>query len=160
MLGLRSLVGLSVLLALLASCAPLSIYHRDGAPVSRMQSDLLSCQISALEDVPVSNQIRQEPPVYIPARRYCNSDGRCYTRGGYFEEGRIYTVDVNADLRRKAEGQCMADQGYRPVTLPNCPNSVFRAAPKASTQVLPRLNPRSCAIRYQDGTWQIVTQGG
>lgn len=160
MFGVRSCSVLSAALLVLTSCAPLSIYHREGAPVSRMQSDLLSCEISALADVPVNNQIRQEPPVYIPARRYCDADGHCYTRGGYFEAGRIYTVDVNADLRDRAETQCMANEGYMPVTIPNCPNSVFRAVPQASTEVLPRLNPRSCAIRYQDGSWQIVTQAG
>lgn len=160
MLVLRFWSVLLTAALLLAACAPLSIYHREGAPVSRMQSDLLSCEISALADVPVNNQVRQEPPVYIPARRSCNSDGHCYTRGGFFEPGRIYTVDVNAGLRDRAETQCMATRGYAPVTVPNCPNSVFRAVPKAMTEVLPRLSPRSCAIRYQDGSWQIVTQGG
>ncbi len=125
-----------------------------------MESDLLSCEIAALADVPVNNQIRQEPPIYIPARRYCNTNGYCYTRGGYFEQGRIYTVDVNADLRTRAETSCMANQGYVPVTIANCPNSVFWAVPKASTTVLPRLTDRSCAVRYQDGSWQIVNQAG
>lgn len=158
MFNLRPLSLLCATLMVLASCAPLSIYHREGVTVSRMQSDLLSCEISALGDVPVSNQIRQEPPIYIPSRRHCDSGGRCYTTGGYFEQGEIYTVDVNASLRSRAEQQCMATKGFTPVTVPNCPNAVFRAAPKGSTQVLPRLTEQSCAVKYQDGTWQIVNQ--
>ncbi|WP_299736398.1 hypothetical protein [uncultured Roseobacter sp.] len=144
----------------LASCAPLSIYYKEGAEVSRLQTDELQCEISALSDVPVNNQIRQEPPIFIPARRYCDGAGNCYIRHGRFERGDIYTVDVNANLRARAEQQCMLDKGYAPTTIPNCPNTVFRAAPKASTRVLPRLTPQSCAIKYQDGTWQIVNQPG
>ncbi|GFE50179.1 hypothetical protein So717_19320 [Roseobacter cerasinus] len=158
MVGIRSCLILSAVV--LSSCAPLSIYHREGVAVSRMQSDLLSCEITALANVPVNNQIRQEPPVYVPARRHCDSSGACTTRGGYFREGRIFTVDLNADLRERAEVQCMAERNYTPVTVPNCPSAVFRAAPKASTQVLPRLRSNSCAIKYRDGTWQIVTRAG
>lgn len=142
----------------LASCAPLTLYHREGAEVTRMQTDQLNCEISVLSDVPVNNQIRQEPPVYIPVRRYCNAGGHCYRQGGYFEPGEIFTVDVNANLRSRAEQQCMAQKGYTPVTVPNCPNRVFRTAPKQATSVLPRLSKNTCAIKYQDGTWQIVKQ--
>lgn len=156
MIPVRLFSLLCAMLMVMASCAPLSIYHREGVAVSRMQSELLSCEISALADVPVNNQIRQEPPVYIPSRRRCDSKGRCYTTGGYFERGEIYTVDVNANLRGRAEQQCMANLGYAPVTIPNCPNSVFRAVPKRSTELLPRLTEQSCAVRYQDNSWQIV----
>ncbi|MDW3184134.1 hypothetical protein [Roseobacter sp.] len=160
MISLRCLVVLGVGLLVWTACAPLSIYHREGVPVSRMQSDLLACEISALADAPVANQIRRDPPRYIPGRRYCRADGSCYRRGGYYVPGEIYTVDVNRTLRARAEQQCMANQGYVPATIPNCPNGVSRAAPPGATQVLPRLSAHSCAIRNDDGSWQIVTQAG
>lgn len=160
MVSMRLFCAFCIGFAVLASCAPLSIYHKEGAEVTRMQTDQLNCEIAALSDVPINNQIRQEPPIYIPARRYCNASGHCYTHGGYFERGQIHTVDVNANLRRRAQQQCMAKKGYEPVTVPNCPSNVFRAAPKAETIVLPRLSEQSCAIKYQDGTWQIVNQPG
>lgn len=160
MVSLRLLLVRCAGLLLLASCTPLSIYYQEGASVTRLQTDQLNCEIAALSDVPVNNQIRQGPPTYIPTRRYCDAAGSCYTRGGFFEPGIIYTVDVNADLRKRAEEQCMAQMGYTPVTVPNCPSAIFRAAPKAETQVLPRLSAQSCAIKYQDGSWQIVNQAG
>ncbi|WP_299961902.1 hypothetical protein [uncultured Roseobacter sp.] len=154
------LLRTAALAGALVACTPLTVYHRQGTAVATMRADLLACEVSALADVPVANQIRREPPRYIPARRFCDADGDCVTRGGFFEEGRVFTVDVNADLRDRVEAQCMADEGYVPQTLPNCPNSVFRAVPKTQTAVLPRLTPNTCAIKYQDGTWQIVEQAG
>lgn len=147
-------------LAALAACAPLTIYHREGVSVQQMQTDLLACEISALADVPVSNQLRREPPRFIPGRRICHPDGSCYTRGGYYVPGEVYTVDVNLGLRERAEQQCMANDGYAPATIPDCPNAIDRAAPPGATQVLPRLSSQSCVIRNDDGTWQIVTQAG
>ena len=143
---------------LLMGCAPLTIYHQEGVSVSRMESDLLQCEVSALGAVPVSTQLRRDPPQYIPGRRTCRSDGSCYTRGGYFIQGRVYSVDVNAALRERVEQQCMADAGYRPETIPNCPEHISRAAPEGRTQTLPRLSSNSCAVRNDDGSWQIVTQ--
>ncbi len=145
-------------LLVLVSCAPLTIYHREGVAVTRMQSDLLSCEIKSLKDVPVANQIRRDPPRYIPGRRYCNAEGHCYNRGGYYVPGDVYTVDVNASLRGRAEQQCMAEKGFARVTVPNCPANISNAAPQGATAVLPRLSSRSCAIRNNDKTWQIVTQ--
>ncbi|MEP2642757.1 hypothetical protein [Roseobacter sp.] len=157
---LRSYGICGAALAGLMACAPLSIYHREGAEVARMNADLLTCQVDALAQVPVNTQIRQDPPIYVPARRHCNADGVCHTRGGFFEPGIRYSVDVNADLRDQVTQSCMTAQGYAPVTLPNCPGGVARAAPKANTAVLPRLSDRSCAIKYRDGGWQIVDQAG
>ncbi|WP_257883761.1 hypothetical protein [Roseobacter insulae] len=145
-------------LLILAGCAPLTIYHREGVAVTRMETDALSCEISTLQAVPVANQLRRDPPRYIPARRYCDANGQCYTRGGYYIPGEVYTVDVNADLRRRAEVQCMADKGYTRVTVPNCPANISSKVPVGATEVLPRLSPRSCAIRNRDKTWQIVTR--
>ncbi|MFD3189210.1 hypothetical protein ACFMPD_02915 [Sedimentitalea sp. HM32M-2] len=140
----------------LGACGPLSIYYRPGASVSRMQTDATRCEVAALKDAPVANQIRQRPPIYFPGGQYCTGGG-CYYRPGYWADGGIYTVDVNRDLRLRVQDMCMAQKGYQPVTVPRCSAAVARAVPPAPTRTLPRLTEESCAIPYDDGTWQIVT---
>lgn len=142
----------------LAGCDSLSLYHKAGVSVQRMQSDEIGCEVKALRDAPVRTVVRRTPATWIPARKICDSAGNCHTRGGYWEPGQIYTEDVNRDLRRRVEGLCMARLGYRPVTLPACSQAVRRAAPPGATTRLPRISERSCVIRdRQAGTWQIVT---
>ena len=152
-------VFLMLFCAALAGCAPLSIYHKPGVSVTRMQSDQTNCEVAALRDAPVATQIRQRPPVFVPPRKICDAAGTCYTEPGYWVQGEIYTVDVNADLRGRVQTQCMAQKGYQPVSIPLCSASLARAAPPGQTTTLPRLTEQSCAIRNRDGTWQIVSQG-
>ena len=147
-------------LSLVASCAPVTMYYDAGAEVSRLESDLLTCQVSAARDVPVSNQVRREPPQYYPARRICHHDGSCYTRGGFFEPGAVYTVDVNAGLRARVTDQCMTARGYNQVSIPRCPADVTRNAIPAVTRVLPPLTANSCISRNKDKTWQILNTPG
>ncbi len=161
--GLRQDAGMKTrllfpLLLGLAACGPLSIYYKPGASVARMQTDQTNCEVSALKDAPVANQVRQRPPIYIPGNQVCNASG-CYYTPGYWIDGGIYTVDVNADLRSRVLTQCMARRGYRPVDIPPCPSSVASQVPPAQTQTLPTLSERSCSIRNKDGSWQIVTRG-
>ena len=148
-------------LALLTACTPLTIYHRAGATMARMEKDLLACRVDALDKAPVTSQVRQGPPRYIPGYRHCNRAGHCYRRGGYYVPGEIYTVDVNARLRSQIETQCMAGKGYRRVTLPNCPAGTSSANAAASSiatgAVLPPLTENSCGLRGQGGEWQIIT---
>lgn len=143
----------------LAACAPLTIYHQPGIAVAQMEDDRLDCAVAALRDAPVATEIRRIPPVYVPARHYCDSAGNCYVRGGYWERGEVYTVDVNRPLRRQLRDRCMALKGYRPVSIPICPQSVKDAAPTRATTTLPPLSDKSCAIRNADDTWQIVNRG-
>jgi len=142
----------------LSACAPLSIYHRAGVSVARMQSDQLNCEVRAVKDAPVANQIRQSPPVFVPARQVCNG-AKCTVFPGYWEQGQIYTVDVNAGLRARVEGQCMAQKGYRPVEVKLCDSKIKALVAPGQTTVLPKLTDNACAIRHQDGRWQIVTIG-
>ena len=151
--------ALSALLLLAACASPLSIYYRPGVSVARMQTDQTRCQVSALRDAPVATQVRQHPPIYLPGRRICDSSGACYTEPGYWVDGGIYTVDPNADLRARLETMCMAAKGYQPVSIPPCPSAVAEAVTPARTRQLPTLSENSCAIRNQDGSWQIVTRG-
>ncbi len=138
------------------ACAPLSLYYRPGVEVSRMQSDATRCEVAALKDAPIANEVRQHPPVYMPGTRYCGGGG-CYHGPGYWVGGGVYTVDVNRDLRRRVQNMCMAEKGYEPVRLPRCPASVARQVPAAATRTLPPLSQSSCAISNRDGSWQIVT---
>lgn len=155
---------LSAALALAACSGPLLLYYRPGVSVTRMQSDQTRCEVAALRDAPVASQIRQSPPVYFPGRQVCSSSG-CYYTQGYWLPGRTYTVDVNADLRRRVEQQCMAGKGYQPVSVPLCREAVKSQVSPRQTRTLPTLSETACAIRYEDGSWQIVNpisskQGG
>ena len=144
--------------ALATGCLPVSTYYAEGVSVAKLNRDDLACDVAALRDAPVANQTRQAAPQYVP-RRICAPDGQCYSKGGYWVPGEVYTVDVNAGLRKRVKLQCMADRGYRPVEIPACPPGVARAAPPGATTTLPRLGPQSCAIRNPDGSIFIVTQG-
>lgn len=140
----------------LCACTPLTIYHREGVPVQRMQADLLDCQVDALSKAPVASQLRRGPPRYIPGSRHCYGSGRCYRYGGYYVPGEVYSVDVNASLRRQLENQCMARQGYQRVEVPNCPAGTPPPEGLEQTQTLPPLSENSCAIRGDAGEWLIV----
>ena len=118
----------------LAGCAPLDTYYKPGATVAN-------------------------PPQFVPPHQRCNSLGQCHVTPGYFVPGPIYEIDPNAQLRRRVVGQCMADAGFAPVSIPACPSNVAKAAPRLSTITLPALNANSCAIRNRDGSFQIVTRG-
>ncbi len=144
---------------ILTGCAPLTIYHKAGVTVGGMERDARACAVSALRDVPVNTQVRRSPARYVPGRRICDAAGTCTTRRGYYIPGDIYTVDVHKPLRTGVEQQCMADQGYAPVSIPPCPDSVARAAPAGRTVVLPNLTPTSCVIRNNNGSFQIVNRG-
>ena len=97
-------------LLIVAACGPLPAYYKQGASVSRLEADTLSCETSALQQAPVANEIRQHPPVFYPGHRYC-SGGDCYYRPGYWADGGIYSVDVNKQLRQRLETSCMASNG-------------------------------------------------
>ncbi|MEL7090346.1 MAG: hypothetical protein AAFN94_01300 [Pseudomonadota bacterium] len=141
----------------LTGCLPINTFYAEGVSVEKLKRDTLACDVQALRDAPVANQTRQAPPRRI-SRKVCNAQGHCYDNS-YWVPGEIYTVDVNADLRRRIKTQCMADQGYRPVELPACPQSVAEAAPEGASPVLPRLTKQSCAIRRPGGRLRIVNKG-
>lgn len=137
----------------------MSVYYKDGGSVTRMQDDLLSCQVAALKDAPVASQIRRSAPVYVPSRQYCDG-GHCYQRGDYFADGQVYTVDVNARLRGDLEARCMREKSYSPVEIPDCPSHLGGAAAPIQTEVMPPLTPSSCVIRNRSGAWQVIEPAG
>ena len=154
----RTLMGLAALLGL-AACAPLETYYKPGATVAQVNRATTECEVQALRDVPASTQVRREPPRYVPERRTCDANNNCTVTGGFYIPGELVTFDPNEGLRNRVEGQCMADRGFAPVSIPPCPASVARAAPVRATTTLPQLRENSCVIRNDGGTFQIVNRG-
>ncbi len=146
---------LSLLSVTVAACGPIPVYYREGASVARLEEDGLSCKVAALKDAPVENQIRQHPPQYFPGERIC-TDGRCWTRPGYWIDGQIYTVDVNLGLRRQLEQSCMEKKGYRQVSLKRC--SMDEASSRLASQSnrLPPLSEQTCVWKSPDNTLRIL----
>ena len=150
-----SLAGMGLL-----ACAPLNTYYKPGASVALLERDTTACQVNALRKVPVSTHVHRIPPRYVPPVKRCNANGKCrVVRAGYYIPGEVVAFDPNDDLRRRVEGQCMADKGYAPVSIPPCPDSIANATPAKATKRLPELTAKSCVIRNQDGSFQIVTRG-
>lgn len=154
---MRLLIPTLAATVILTGCGPLSIYYREGVSVTRQQSDTLDCEVKALRDAPVANQVRQSPPIFYPGRTVCNAAGQCYTTPGSWAPGSVYTVDVNSGLRARVEQQCMAAKGYAPVELPRCSEAVAAQVQPARGAKLPALGPTSCVVTYQDGSFQVVT---
>ncbi|WP_170557029.1 hypothetical protein [Ruegeria atlantica] len=157
---MKSVLHLLLPLTVLSACSgPLSLYYREGESVSRAQSETTQCQVQAVNQVPVANQVRQSPPTYWPGRTYCDGRGHCYRSPGWWQPGQVYTVDVNEGLRNQVEAQCMAKKGYRPVSLPPCKQSVKSQVPQARTTKLPPLGTQSCYVKFDDGSFQIINPG-
>ncbi|MEM9125305.1 MAG: hypothetical protein AAGB28_05960 [Pseudomonadota bacterium] len=150
---LQPVSAMTVALALSACAAPLDTYYRAGGEVSRLQADLLTCEVNALEDVPVAFAIRQWPVAGYVGSYHCGAGPFCV--GGSWG-GEIYSVDVNKDLRTRVTNQCMSEKGYAPISIPRCSDAVALNAPAGQTTVLPELTVSSCVIRNEDGTFQIV----
>ncbi len=156
---MKTVLRLIIPIMFLSSCGPLSLYYREGESVSRMQTETTECRVQALKDAPVANQVRQSPPTYWPGRTYCHGDGRCYRSPGWWQPGQVYTVDVNQGLRNTVEAQCMAKKGYRPISLPPCKQNVKSRVPAQPTTKLPPLSTESCFVKFDNGSFQIITPG-
>ncbi|MDT8326889.1 MAG: hypothetical protein RQ750_05800 [Roseovarius sp.] len=145
-----------VALVLLAACAPLDIYYKEGADVAQSEINLTQCQVSALKEVPRDIRTRYIPARYAPYT-HCNAGGYCRTHYRMISPPRSETYDANASLRDKRVGQCMAMAGYRPVSLPQCDPETTQQTTLRATKTLPPLSQKTCVIRLKSGNWQIVT---
>lgn len=149
-------ITLSLAAALVAACTPLKVYYKEGAQVSRMDSDLTNCNVSALAEVPKDIRTRYIPPSYTPLP-FCYGQGGCFWQDQITSPGRYVEYDANEDLRTQVSGQCMAQHGYTLVELPACDSAITHSVPLRATQIMPPLGPKSCAIRLKSGRWQVVT---
>lgn len=129
------------------------MYYQPGIPVAALVEDELSCEVSALQDAPVAKIRQQGAPIFVPPRRHCDSAGHCWSEGGYWEPGMVYTVDANRALRARLALNCMAKRGYLEVSLPQCTPGTRAAGP---TEVLPPLTPNTCILRNRDGSFSIL----
>lgn len=141
---------------LLAACAPLQIYYKEGETVARMDRDQTRCETGALRQVPSDIRSRYIPPTYAPYQ-VCNAHGYCYWHQRLVSPGRYEKYDANEALRGKVSAQCMADQGYALARIKRCDTTTTRQTQIHATRVLPPLSDNSCAIRLKSGRWQIVT---
>lgn len=148
---MRQYLFVSASLALLTGCAPVEVYHKAGASLSRLQADETACQVDALKQVPVARMTRITPIRTLP-REVCNGAGKC--RVVYMEfGGEVETYDANLDLRKKVEAQCMANNGYSQIELPMC-----ETAPATLPGKVPALTSNSCAVRTKTG-YRVATPG-
>ena len=53
----------------------------------------------------------------------------------------------------------MAQKGYRPVSLPPCKSRVKSQVPPRPTTTLPPLGSQSCFVKFEDGSFQIISPG-
>ena len=163
LVGMRVLCAVLVVMLTLAACAPAPVYYREGVSMAKMENDLLNCKVAAVKDAPVASQLRRGAPRYYPGYLRCNHGGQCYRTGGYFYPGEVYSVDVNAGLRKDLENRCMARKGYAPVALPRCPaGTASGAATDQTAQVntMPPLSQNSCIIDDKAGPAQIIDPAG
>ena len=144
----------------LAACGPIATFYQAGAPVALMEDTLLDCRVAALQDAPVSTQVRQGPPRYIPGPYYCHRDGRCYRSGGYFAPGEVYTIDTNEGLRTDLTTRCMARAGFDRVELPRCPAGTSAPDLSSDAGTMPALAADSCIRKSSGGSTQIISPAG
>ncbi len=143
---------------LLAGCAPLQLYHKEGETVARMERDELACETTSLRQVPADIRTRYIPPTYH-SYKTCNAFGHCYWNRRLVSPGRFEKYDANQGLRTRVTQQCMADKGYVQTKIKRCNTATTRATTIRATQVLPPVTAQSCAIKLKSGRWQIVTPG-
>ena len=155
--GLPALLG--AMFVLLAACAPLTVYYKQGASVSAMERTLNECKITALRKVPPRILTRYIPPTTAPYT-HCDANGHCYTFQRIITPGRYERYDANESLRFKTERLCMAGAGFEKVSIRECDAAQVAAArPLSATRTFPPLTEASCAIRLKSGRWKIVTPG-
>ncbi len=132
------------------SCGPVVVYHKDRTSFATLEQDLLACEVQALRDAPVANEIRQAAPVFHPGRRVCRKDGSCYHTGGYWREGHIYTVDTNKGLRSRLVQSCMIQNNYAQIEAQRCPPGTVRPPKDAIGRLTPPASD-TCAISVKNG---------
>ena len=146
-------------MVLLAACAPLTVYYKQGASVAAMERTLNKCKITALRKVPPRILTRYIPPTTAPYTR-CDASGNCYTFQRVITPGRYEHYDANESLRFETERICMAGAGFEKVRIKECESAQVQAArPLSATRTFPPLTEASCAIRLKSGRWKIVTPG-
>ncbi len=145
---------------LLASCqSTTNFWYRQNVAPSAPKTEEIDCRVSAAQRVPVSTHVAQNPAYRVPVTTTCYNSGgtySCYQSGGQVYGGDVYSYDANASLRKEVMNQCMAQKGYRLITLRSCEDAdLKRGLP--SYQLLPPLNANSCAHQVPSGGYVFIT---
>lgn len=145
------------ILSLSGCLSAMDLYYRAGARVAQQQRVTYQCEQLARSTVPVA--ISHEEVEDYSTRRVCNADGSNCRRERVLVGTDWVTKDVNADLRNRVRRQCFNDKGYVQVRIPACSDNLRNAVTPRATRVLPTLTENSCVIKYEDGSYQIITGG-
>lgn len=91
---------------------PATFAYKPATNSVKKADDWTSCEIEAAQRVPVNTQVGQTPTFVTPMYTTCGAYS-CYTSGGQVMGGDVYSYDANAELRNRAQNQCMARKGYQ-----------------------------------------------
>jgi len=159
-------------IGLLTGCqaATNSVYKYRDKPTTKFQKAeaLLSCEVSAAKEIPVSNQTSTTPtfrtPTYTtPVSCYTSYGGytSCsggQTTGGQTFGGNLVTQDANLDLRGRVYEQCLVEKGYKttPFPIPLCAEEQIPAGYVTSQTILQKPVQGSCVINGANSSGSVI----
>lgn len=161
-----------VAVGLLAGCQVATnsgyMYRDKPTTKSKKAEAMLSCEVFATKEVPVSNQTSTTPtfrtPTYTtPVSCYTGYGGytSCsggQTTGGQTFGGNLVTKDANLDLRNRVYNQCMVNKGYKttPFPIPICAEEQIPAGYVTSKTILRKPVQGSCAINGANNSGSVI----
>ena len=143
-----SLVGLA-----LCGCETKTVSYQAGTSFVQAERDAIDCEVQALQRLPAtatSDWVTVQEPDTVK----CDSKGQCEVISGGRTRKRM-DVDTNAARRDAAQTRCLADRGYREISLPTCPLSVYQSLPPTLTGVMPPLTANTCYVDRRNVGIQI-----
>lgn len=111
----------SILTGCMAALSP--VPYQEGKTAKQSNNDLLDCNVSATQKVPVNTGVYTTPRYTTPLN--CNTSlGNTTCTGGQTYGGNVGSYDSNARLRQQVTIQCLENKGYAMVNYKPCPNDV------------------------------------
>ena len=168
-LGLVSaIVGIGLLAGCQASTNTQYMYRDKPTTKSQKADAILSCDVYAAKEVPVSNQTSTTPtyrtPTYTtPVSCYTGYGGytSCsggQTTGGQTIGGNLVTRDANLGLRSRVRNQCLEKKGYKRTSfpIPYCAEAQIPVGYVTSKTILQKPVQGSCAIRGANNSGSVI----
>jgi len=118
-----------------SGCVPVGFWVKEGVRLSDHQRTQTGCEVKAAQDVPTNTQVGWAPYVGV------------------------YSADQNANLRQRVIAQCMGDNGYQLVELPQCSGTLTSEVRSGKRPPKERMHvsPQSCWVSMPDGSFAMVT---